>query len=226
MLVFLSCSPPLPPPMLSLIHSFIHSLSGYLLDIHHVPSTFWSSGFSSKCFKQDPCFVEFAFSGRPCVTLSACTILLKPYNNPVRQLILPPFYRLRNWEIKSLVQCHTAGSEVIRAEGIYSMGPELFCWPPGNNEWVANELHMSVTFVWVAVWHVGGRTFTPWQLWTWRPATCSHGILWANLEAFGFRNRLARLVPFDDVGEKSPPQLIFLWILGFSYGYFTCVIFS
>lgn len=88
--------------------------------------------------------MEFAFSGRPCVTLSACTILLNPYNSPVRQLILPPFYRLRNWEIRSLVQCHTAGSEVIRAEGLYSMGPELFCWPPGNNEWVANELHMSV----------------------------------------------------------------------------------
>lgn len=29
-------------------------------------------------------------------------------------------------------------------EGLYCMGPELFCWPPGNNKWVANESHTSV----------------------------------------------------------------------------------
>lgn len=90
-------------------------------------------------------------------------------------------------------------------EGLYCMGPELFCWPPGNHEWVANESHTSVAH------------FCGFQCGTWeaepshcgsfghedRPHACC--ILWANWEAFGFGS-----VPFDEVGEKSHLQLILL----------------
>lgn len=66
------------------------------------------------------------------------------------------------------------------------------------------EAH-EFTFVWVSAMRSGGKPSKPGQLEVWRPAMCSHCVLWASLEAFGFRNRLGRSVPFDEMGRKVIP---------------------